>query len=332
MTDVVVGTFNVENLFQRYRQLVPKDKNGNPKPVDPEKLTVLSFERFLENTATIGRALREWTARVITTNTPDVLAVQEVESLEALDQFNREYLKRAYPYMILVDGNDPRLIDVGLLSKFELTCVRTHRFEPKGAAVTRRIFARDCLEVAVEPAPGQTLRLYVNHFTSKLPKVAWKNGEKIIHNGEARRAAQAKRLVEILRERHGDPLAGNFVVLGDLNMGPRETEFAPLRDAGLVNLLERLPAAERWTHYYDAAKAGVSPVEQFDYLLLSPALAAANPQVKPFLERRGLPDKTVKKLNASGGQFGPPITGHWTSGQKGEASDHCGFFAKLTLA
>lgn len=331
MTEVVVGTFNVENLFQRYKQLVPKDKKGNPKPVDPDKLTVLSFERFLENTSTIGRALRQWTAQVITANMPDVLAVQEVESLEALDEFNRTYLNRAYPYMILVDGNDPRLIDVGLLSKFELTSIRTHRFEPKGAAVTRRIFARDCLEVEVEPAPGQTLRLYVNHFTSKLPKVSWKNGQKVIHNGQARRAAQATRLVQILQARHGNPLAGNFVVLGDLNMGPQETEIQPLFNAGLVNVLNRLPAAERWTHYYDGAKAGTSPVEQFDYLLLSPDLAAANPQVKPILERRGLPDKTVKKLNASG-QFGPPITNNWTKGKKGEASDHCGFFAKLTLA
>ncbi len=330
MTDLTLGTFNVENLFLRYTQLAPKDRKGNPKPVDPEKLTALSYTRALQDASPVGDALRSWTAKVILENAPDVLAVQEVESLEALDKFNRDFLKNAYPYLILIDGNDARLIDVGLLSKFDFTAIRTHRFEPKGAAPTRRIFARDCLEVELAPAPGKTLRLYINHLTSKLPKKDKKTG-KITH-GEDRRRGQATRLAGILRDRHGPDLHGNFAVLGDFNAGPREPELQPLLGLGLDNVVARLPdASERWTHFYSGAPKGQRPVEQLDYVLLSPDLAAANRTALPTVERRGLPDKAVKKINAAGGVYGAPIRNSWTVGKKGEASDHCGVFIRLNL-
>ena len=43
----------------------------------------------------------------------DVLAVQEVEDIDTLRQFVREELKGLYPHSALIEGNDPRLIDVG---------------------------------------------------------------------------------------------------------------------------------------------------------------------------------------------------------------------------
>lgn len=50
-----------------------------------------------------------------------------------------------------------------------------------------------------------------------------------------------------------------------------------------MNLVERLPAAQRWTHYYpkDATK------HQLDYILCSPALAARNPNARPDIIRGG---------------------------------------------
>lgn len=47
----------------------------------------------------------------------DVLAVQEVEDIEALRDFNREFLGGMYTNAVLIEGNDPRFIDVGVLSK-----------------------------------------------------------------------------------------------------------------------------------------------------------------------------------------------------------------------
>lgn len=53
----------------------------------------------------------------------DVLAVQEVEHIGILKQFNRENLKSHYRYQNLIEGNDPKFIDVGILFKLPIGAV-----------------------------------------------------------------------------------------------------------------------------------------------------------------------------------------------------------------
>lgn len=84
----------------------------------------------------------------------DVLAVQEVENIEALNTFNSNELNGLYPHRLLIEGNDRRLIDVGILSKLPLGPAVTHQTYPD-----RRLFGRDLLQVDVlspDPIP-QTL-------------------------------------------------------------------------------------------------------------------------------------------------------------------------------
>jgi predicted extracellular nuclease len=330
---LTIGTFNTENLFLRY--YFNKKERGNmfAKPTKWKDLlapvveakteeamqkkgaelalniNMLGWE--LENTGPVSKSARVATAKVILENLPDVLAVQEVENLEALLQFNRHFLKNAYPYAMVIDGNDMRQIDVGVLSKYDLVSIRSHRFEPKGAGPTGRTFSRDCLEVTIRPTKTKELTILVNHFKSQIAK----NEEERL-KGVARRKAQATRVVEILQERFGKKLVGNFVVAGDLNAGPETEEMQPLLEAGLVNVLDRLPEEERWTHYYKKNKAA----EQLDYLLLSPALAKAN-KGKPWIERRGL----GTDINYYKGERFEQVEG------KEGASDHCAIFIEVTI-
>lgn len=55
---------------------------------------------------------------VIYNNEPNFIVVQEIESLPVLKQFYHEYISKYYklPYEMLIDGNDNRGIDVGLLN------------------------------------------------------------------------------------------------------------------------------------------------------------------------------------------------------------------------
>jgi hypothetical protein len=100
----------------------------------------------------------------------DVLALQEVEGVGTLRNFVRDYLDNAYRHIVLIEGNDPRLIDVALVSKLPLGQATSwqharHKSEPTSLP----IFSRDLLEVDVL-ALGRTKRLftiYVNHLTSK---------------------------------------------------------------------------------------------------------------------------------------------------------------------
>jgi hypothetical protein len=94
----------------------------------------------------------------------DVLALQEVEDVGTLRNFVRDYLDNAYRHIVLIEGNDPRLIDVALVSKLPLGQATSwqharHKSEPTSLP----IFSRDLLEVDVL-APGRATRLSVHHM------------------------------------------------------------------------------------------------------------------------------------------------------------------------
>ena len=189
MPKVSVGTFNVENLFMRYKLLDNERGSRIPKPVDPDKfieegghINMLGFT--LEDFGLISRTARKNTGKVILENDADVVGLQEVENMEELKQFNRKYLKKAFGEEVLIDANDPRLIDVALVSKLPIVHARSHQFDADEDG--RLIFSRDCLEVDIQVSAQKTLTLYVNHFKSK------------IGGGEDRREKQATRVAEIV--------------------------------------------------------------------------------------------------------------------------------------
>jgi hypothetical protein len=68
---------------------------------------------------------------------------------------------------MLIDGNDDRGIDVGLLTRdqFPITRMRSHvdDLSPNGEA----LFSRDCPEYELVLPGGKTLLVLVNHFKSK---------------------------------------------------------------------------------------------------------------------------------------------------------------------
>jgi endonuclease/exonuclease/phosphatase family metal-dependent hydrolase len=311
MAKIKIGTFNIENLFLRYKLLENEKGSMRPKPIDWEKFkeeggTILYFGVSLPDVGPISKASRKLTAKVITANQPDVLALQEVENLEALLQFNRDYLKKGYPYAMVVDGNDPRQIDVGILSKFPIQSFSSHRFDKKENGMP--VFSRDCLIAEIQVAKGKLLTVFVNHFKSK------------IGGGGEKRKLQADRVLEIAKERFGKTLTGgDFVIMGDLNDNYDSDDLKSLvQHKKLENVIMRLPEEERWTHYYKKDKAA----EQLDYIILSPSLNEKNKKAKPFIERRGLGNDIDiydgERFNAS------------ISGTEG-ASDHCAIFIELTL-
>jgi hypothetical protein len=58
----------------------------------------------------------------------DVVCLQEVESIRALDLFAHRYLSDlGYEHTLLVEGRDARRVSVGVLSRFRFGSVRTHR-------------------------------------------------------------------------------------------------------------------------------------------------------------------------------------------------------------
>lgn len=295
-----LATFNCENLFARYRF----KKDPGPRLADGFTINDLAFDIYDETAKQI-------TARTIKQVDADVIALQEVESLPVLDRFNARYLGgMKYRHRIVVDGNDQRGIDVAILSRFPIVSVRSHRDE-RNSANTAELFSRDCLEARVE-VDGKVLTLYVNHLKSM---VGGRSETK------ARRQEQAARVADLVSEKwDAEGAKGCYVVLGDLNDYPdAETGLGPLlKHAGLVNVLDRLPEGERWTHFY----AGGHTYGQLDYLLLSPALAQKN-KGPPEVMRMGLPFRADRY---NGPRF------EYVGEDNPKASDHAPVSMDLQLA
>jgi endonuclease/exonuclease/phosphatase family metal-dependent hydrolase len=308
MAKVRVATFNCENLFARYKF----DSKADPAKASRDGWTVDQSKFEL-----LRPVEKKLTSLAILEADADVIALQEVENHEVLRRFNREHLKSLkYTHTLLVDGPDPRHIDVAVLSRAPITHARSYQHMRSGASP---LFSRDCLEVDVDVS-GRALTLYVNHLKSMLVKKDAANGRKITR---ARRLAQAKGVREIIEARFGaaNTGAGRWIIAGDLNDYAAADQGTTTALGSLLdwdqaeNVLDRVAEAERWTHFYDKKDA----YRQLDYLLCSKAVASVAGKVG--LVRKGLPTTATGVTEA---RF-PGVT------KTVAASDHCPFFVDITM-
>lgn len=313
MATIRIATFNVENLFARWKfkeGIDPSEANKNGWSVDSTAFQPLS----VDDKAITGAAVREIDA--------DVIALQEVENVDTLKHFRSEFLggRAVYPYVAGVDGNDPRLIDVAVLSKLPITLIRSYQHLPDPEARNTPLFSRDCLEVDVQLAPETTITLYVNHLKSMMDARRRDDGRGVTR---PKRERQSKAVREIVEQRFGSsPGERPFVVLGDLNDhlggGARASGIDRLVMWDQVeNVVARRPEDEQWTHYW----AGGDEYTQLDYILLSSSLARANDAV-PEIMRKGQPARAAR------------YTGERFNGvgfDKPKASDHCPVVMKLNV-
>ena len=145
------------------------------------------------------------TARVVADVNADIIGIVEAEDRPSLVRFNRDLLADRYAHAMLVDGNDERGIDVGILTRdgFDIASIRSNVDLEDATGV---VFSRDCPQYEVQTPSGATLHVLVNHFKSQ-------SG-----GGGAKRKRQAKAVRDIVvalvaQNKH-------VVVLGDLNEGP----------------------------------------------------------------------------------------------------------------
>lgn len=206
------------------------------------------------------------TARVVADVDADVLAVVEAESRVALKHFTDAGVvtpsgRPVYPHVMVIDGNDDRGIDVGLLTTrpYRIGSVRSHVDDRDSRG--RLVFGRDCPEYAVELPDGGTLTVLVNHFKSK--------GYGTQAESDATRRRQATRTAAIyagLRARGEE----NVVVVGDLNDTPSSTPLRPLLERTDLRDVSEHPAfrGDGRPGTYGNGTAS----QKIDYVLLSPAL------------------------------------------------------------
>jgi endonuclease/exonuclease/phosphatase family metal-dependent hydrolase len=252
-----------------------------------------------------------------------------------------------FDHRVLIEGNDGRGIDVALIARHPITRVTSHAHktfdqlgiwsddlngyedffdgEKRRVRPLDRVFKRDCLEVDLE-VDGAPLTVFVCHFKSMSPSRA---------ATRAMREAEARAVRKIVEQRfHNAPHAA-WIICGDLNDYTEidgDPQFVDLDGrtvrAGIGPLLDPDFATDvalritdpkdRWTQYYPKEDS----YTRLDYLLLSPALAAANPAVAPEILRAGQPERASRYMGARYGGIG------WS---RPKASDHCPVTISLSI-
>lgn len=309
MNTVTVATFNCENLFRRFRF------NENLSKEQVEKKIQDGFIVDKAILSTVNQTERKLTADAIKATKADIVCLQEVENMDTLKNFVSQYLSSSgYKYRMLIDANDPRLIDVAIISKIPISYVKTHQYLKSGSTT---VFSRDCLE-AEFLIGDKPLTLFVNHFKSMFDKGNLTPAQKRAKTA-ARRELQAQAVLDIIKQKYKNkPAKSNWIVLGDLNDYPDDkTSLNKLSGSNwMENIVQTRIAdvAEQWTHYWDTTTVPVDErYKQIDYIFLSKQLATTNPTAVPFIVRKGLITKATKYTGAR-------FTG--VTDKQG-ASDHC---------
>jgi endonuclease/exonuclease/phosphatase family metal-dependent hydrolase len=264
-------------------------------------------------TEAVNEVATQMTAKVIRELNADIVAVVEAEDRIALKRFNDQLLKpiqSIYGGIMLIDGNDERGIDVGLLTKKAsvIESIVSHVDDMKNG---QRIFSRDCVEFTVRLSNTKTILVMVNHFKSK--------GFGNQADSDAKRKAQAKRAKEIydLRRSQGVDM---IAIVGDFNDSPASDPLKPLLGSGsdLKDIFDH-------PNFQGDGRPGTfgnapNVSSKIDYILLSPALF--NSVIKGGVERRGV----------WGGVNGT-LFPHFPEMTKAieAASDHAAIFADLNL-
>jgi endonuclease/exonuclease/phosphatase family metal-dependent hydrolase len=407
MPKVRLATFNIENLFARPTADVPQraDDRRLGMVVFDDPAEARTAKRIAE--ATLSDDERQLTAQALIDLDADVVALQEVDSEEALRLFRDLYIHRTlqpriaaaikaelpqlrtdaaqrgagadkalkeairtlkselerqhnYGWLRVIDGNDQRGIDVGVLSRLALRSVTSHahatfrefglwntdvrdalkaelsRFNDERAkrepTEDDRVFRRDCLEVDIEAGGGKVLTLFICHFKANPPAREFTRPLRLAE------ATAVRRLIE-RRFGHGaGAAAANWAICGDLNDYMDIDGSSDMPDlvtgrsvaSALEPLLGGTPAfaIDVMGRIADPADRWTSYFgrddiyTQLDHILISPALAATNPSARPRLVRSGQPYRAARHTGSRYPRVG------W---DRPKASDHCPFVIELEI-
>jgi len=292
---ITVGTFNLNNLFSRFNfqgniENIPGIVQGGiTLTFEQGQFAARTFlgglvqEKKLEDTVEIARRIRD-------VMNVDVLAVQEVEHIDILKQFNREHLQNLYPYVALIEGNDQRFIDVGILSKFPIGPITSHQMAVHPDDPGQRVFSRDLFQAVILNHNGEKLfTVYNTHLKSHFVPF-FEDQTQGAKAANLRRRRQAEVISTIISKMERPN--SSYILLGDMNDPPDSEHLAPMLTVDNQSLYDALldpietrnskpetsgqgpgPQTKAWTHRFNPPGPEFPQYQLYDQIWLSPALS-----------------------------------------------------------
>ena len=294
---ITVGTFNLNNLFSRYNFRANISKLKNPSV---EGTVIYTFDNDE------GYKLRKFRGRLIKPKAyaetvkiadtikamnVDVLAVQEVEDIGILKYFNQHHLGTSrFEYVTLIEGNDARLIDVGVLSRYPVGGVTSWQhawYVDENNNKEKKIFSRDLLQLDIynQTRSKKLFTVFNTHLKSNFVPYNSPDPDSASDYNNLRRSKQAMTIGRII-ESETRPNS-NYVLMGDMNDTP-DSEFlkgfndnselnlvsalTDLQEIGSMNYTKYPPADQFWTHRFNAGP-GDYQYDLYDQIWVSPSLS-----------------------------------------------------------
>ncbi|MBC8203244.1 MAG: endonuclease/exonuclease/phosphatase family protein [Planctomycetes bacterium] len=249
-----VGSYNMLNYF---------DQTDDPTLQG-------KYDDFGDNPGPTSDARCKELAKVIVELDADILALQEVESKEALEWFNENYLQdMGYDYVVSEEVGYYRGIEQSLLSRFPISDVKTWKnvdltkVERKGGGWTEVppgedeiTFQRSPLFVTVQTPDGYALSIFVVHH--KAGRNAW------------HRELEAVQILRYIEEMSSKNSTQNIAVIGDFNAVPWDRSVRWYFRNGMTDALSHRSSKLKWD---DTSPLRITHTSgrMLDYILLNPS-------------------------------------------------------------
>ncbi|MCC6522167.1 MAG: endonuclease/exonuclease/phosphatase family protein [Polyangiaceae bacterium] len=247
---LVVANWNVHNFLN--------DQNDSAAP-----------QEFVVPTAD-WNAHRQAVGAVMNGIDADILVLAEFENQATLDALNDQELGSVYTASYVSTGNDPRGINVAVMSKVPFDEVVSHAsdsFTKVGTAGPLYQYARDCVEVHLT-FNGRKLVLLGVHYKAKE------------NDDPDKRLAEAQHTRAIADAiTAADPTIG-VLILGDFNDTPGSFPYLATAGSGAglyVNAADDVAITARWTFNYNGTPELVD--HQFGSPVLAPMVDPASVQI-----------------------------------------------------
>lgn len=223
-----IATYNLNNYLIMNRYFEDQWRPEYPKP-EREKAVI---------------------RKVILQTQPDILALQEIGTIEFLKELRADLVQKGldYPYVAHLDGPDSER-HLALLSKLAPEEVVKHTDLDFKYFDGRERVKRGMLEVSFKQANGLIFKLFVVHLKSKY------TNDKRDPNSSMRRTREAEACRNRIIERSFDLGVDRFLIAGDFNDHPDSGALRRFNHRGDLEIGTLVPAAdsrgEVWTYFYE---------------------------------------------------------------------------------
>jgi len=220
---VKVMNWNVHNFYN--------DKRDSLEVAEADEIVYTTAEYQTKLTQVAG---------VVSSVKPDVLVLQEVENQAVIDDLAAKL--GGYPNRYITQGNDPRGIDIAILSELPLQVAPSHKdefFHPSTDPSQTFVFARDVLEAH--------FIINTRHFVFLGIHLKAQDGDA---KSDLKRLAEAEQVRAIATGIQFDDTSAAIVVLGDFNDVPGSAPLTALIGTPpfqLTSAASFVPAAERYS-------------------------------------------------------------------------------------